>query len=351
MHVFVVPDLEGPVTGGTLFNRRVVASLQAQQADCVVSSKATADEQLSRVGPEDVFWIDSLFLDLLPELARAPRRRAPLGLLVHYLPSLVTRGESVSRSELTLAEREALASADLIMVPSRYMAMVVQRLMGALAPILVIEPGRLAVGAAKPPGAPPCAVMVANLLPGKGVLPFLEQLAAQVRSGDEYQLNIVGGFALDPQYAGECRRAAEDSRLQERVRMLGECSPEATLAHMSCCNLFVSASTMESYGMALGEARGLGLPILAVRGGNVELLVDAGAGGEVVSDVTALVEAFVAVCRAPVELRRRLDAAQANVLAPRPWAQVAGEYLDKMEAVRAARQAEQTCRSRDVEPA
>jgi glycosyltransferase involved in cell wall biosynthesis len=235
----------------------------------------------------------------------------------------------------------------MVLVPSGYMRRIVERVVDPRPPIFEIEPGRLGRGPVESRETPVRAVMVANFLPGKGVLPFLLNLAEQVRPSDRYELAIVGGAGFDAEYAHRCQHAAEDSRLYGHVRLLGEQSPEATVQHMATCNLFVSASTMESYGMALAEARCLGLPIVANRGGNVQTLVSNRSGGESVSDSSALAQAFLAVCRDPAKLRRRMDAANANPLPPRPWTTVAAEYLDAMSGMRAARPSAAT-RSHDV---
>jgi glycosyltransferase involved in cell wall biosynthesis len=235
----------------------------------------------------------------------------------------------------------------MVLVPSGTMRGIVERAVDLPRPVLLIEPGRLSAGPVELREPPVRAVLVANLLPGKGVLPFLVSLADQVCANDQYQLEIVGGAGLDPAYARGCQRAAGDSRLKRHVRLLGALSPEATVQHMASCNLLVSASTMESYGMALAEARCLGLPIVANRGGNVQALVCERAGGEVVSDSAALAQAFLAVCRDPSELRRRMEAARANPLPPRPWTTVVAEYLDETKGMRPARAGAVTG-SRDV---
>ena len=75
--------------------------------------------------------------------------------------------------------------------------------------------------------------------------------------------------------------------------------------------LLVSASRMESYGMALAEARAHGTPILARAGGHVAAHVDPAAGGQLVADEAELAHAFVALLRRPTELERRIGLAEA----------------------------------------
>ncbi len=320
---FIVPSFGGPITGGTLFNRMLTASLQALGIRCWVSSTMPAATE------DDAVWVDSLFLDQVPALAKLARRPARLGLLLHYLPSLVEHGAELTESKLSCLEREALAAADMILVPSRFMRSVVERLLAAPPPMVEVEPGRLARGAACLPDPPVRAILVANLLPGKGVLPLLASLAQKARASDRFLLDIVGADALDGSYAERCREAVGNARLRGRARLYGPLSPEATVEHMAQRNLFLSASTMESYGMALAEARCLGLPILAQAGGNVESLVGRESGGEVLSGASALAERFLAICREPAEHRARIARARAGALPPRSWYRVAEEVARK----------------------
>jgi glycosyltransferase involved in cell wall biosynthesis len=95
---------------------------------------------------------------------------------------------------------------------------------------------------------------------------------------------------------------------------------------MADCNLVLSTSTMEAYGMAIAEARTLGLPIVARAGGNIARLVESSSGGEVVGSAAALAEAFLVVCRDAHEHARRLDQARANALPPRSWTDAALDF-------------------------
>src|SRR5688572_23568546 len=71
---FIVPDLAGPISGGTLYNRRLIGALGEAGAACSVIELERAARALSE-DPAAVFWLDSLFLSALPELeAAAPGR-------------------------------------------------------------------------------------------------------------------------------------------------------------------------------------------------------------------------------------------------------------------------------------
>jgi hypothetical protein len=329
---FVVPDLSGPVTGGTLFNRLLIAALQRIGWPCSVLAPTEAATTLACADGDDDIWIDTLYLDDFPMLAARAAAGVRVGLLAHYLPSLVRLGDGVRADELSSAEAHALASAHLFLVPSAFMRATVFRLTATRLPILCVEPGHLAQKGDVIAGPPARAALVANLLPGKGIEPFLTSLAARIRDSDTFHLSIVGGASFDPNYADRCTALGQDSRLRGRVRFLGALSPLETVRLMADCNLVLSTSTMEAYGMAIAEARTLGLPIVARAGGNVDRLVEASSGGEVVGSADQLAESFLVVCRNENEHARRLDQARAHALPPRSWTDAALDFEVQMLA-------------------
>jgi glycosyltransferase involved in cell wall biosynthesis len=323
MHAFIVPDLDRPITGGTLFNASLIAWLRALRCPCRVLSCQAAAPAMAKANPGDWFWVDSLYLEMLPRLAMTSRVGAGLGLLLHYLPSLL--GDEAA--PLSETETAALRTAQAIVVPSTYLRTKVEQAIGPRARILRVEPGRLAHGVASLPQPPARMVMVANLLPGKGVVAFLRTLAARIRPDDDVSLSIIGSSAMDPAYAKRCGEVARHPALGGRVRLEGALPPDQTVARMSAANLFVSASLMESYGMALAEARCLGLPIVAVPGGHVAAHIDPEAGGERCATPASLADACLSLARDPVEHRRRLALARARALPPRPWSTAAHSFV------------------------
>jgi len=321
---FIVPDLEGPISGGTLYNRQLIAALVAAGVDCSVLELGRAAQALRDT--EAVFWLDSLFLSALPELhAAAPGR---LGLILHYLPSLLE-----PRGGPSAAERFALGHVDRFLLPSVFMKQTLEARGARGRRLLVVEPGRPAAGSTRPArGRGVRALLVANLTPNKGVEPLLAALADGLSSGDDFALDVIGSLDADADYAAACRRRLEHPLLRERVRLLGALAPEQVAEHMSRSNLLLSASRMESYGMVLGEARALGLPIVALAAGNTPAHVLPGAGGELVASDAELARACARLCRDAAEHERRLGLAHGQRLAARPWAQAACELLAQLSA-------------------
>jgi glycosyltransferase involved in cell wall biosynthesis len=212
-------------------------------------------------------------------------------------------------------------------------------------PIIVVEPGRIAVApvASEPPLRTVNAIMVANLVNNKGVLALLHALWPRLKATDQFQLDIVGSKTLEPDYALECATWLERSAgFHSRVRLCGTLSATDVVSRMQHSNLFVSASFAESYGMALAEARTLALPIIAHRGGHVSSLVDPAAGGEIVDSVEQVAESLPRICRNPAELSARWSAARSRPLPARSWAMAASDFVGQLNVLMNERRNEAT---------
>jgi hypothetical protein len=322
---FVAPPFDGPVSGGTLYNREIVKALTDLGAS-VTRLDPDAARRALLAGTPGLYVVDTLYSNALAELAQENRSRRTLALLAHYLPSLVSKGESVTMAELEDDEKLALRSADAFVAPSVFMQRTLARLGSAGRPAVVVEPATLAPGVAQkaPRSGPPRAMIVANLTPGKGVELFLTALARLKTRGDAFELEIVGSQSLDPEYARACVAAAEND---PRIRFSGALEPAALLERLAACDVLISASRMESFGMAIAEARTLGVPIVARTGGNVAELVSETAGGSLSTDEAELAREFLALCRDAGELARRAERARRHARPPRAWSDAARELL------------------------
>jgi glycosyltransferase involved in cell wall biosynthesis len=357
MHWFVVPQLDRPVTGGTLYNRGLIAALVARGEACRVAALPMALPVLQEAHRTDCIWIDSLYLTELPAIASALGEHPHVGLIVHYLPSLVARAGSIDVPTPSPEERAALHQARMFLVPSDFMATTVAGLLEKPRPILRVVPGceispcgRQDRSTAKlsPPRRPGVrALAVANLVPGKRVAALVDALATRLSIDDHFELTVLGDATLDPGYAQSCADLARHPSLRDRVRLLGSVAPPAVEEQLRRSNLFVSASAMESYGMALAEARTAGVPILATAGGNTGALVEPRSGGEVLDTPDRLADACVALVRSPIEHRRRLTLARAHALPPRSWSIAASDFVAQMKR---ANQMETRVRDRDDLP-
>jgi glycosyltransferase involved in cell wall biosynthesis len=326
VHRFVVPALDGPVTGGTVYNRALLDALrrEAFSFDVLDIDGARASLQSGRPG---WYWVDTLHLGEMRGLRSANASSQPLGLLTHYLPSLVVRGETLHASDLTPDERFALKTVRAFVATSPFMGRVLRHLGAGRRPVLVVEPGcELHPLESVPRLSGVRALMVANVVEQKGIAPLLAALRAVLLPRDPFRLTIVGSLERSPSYAASCLRLVSDSSLLDpRVTFRGEVPPGEVFSHLEACNLFVSSSRMEAYAMAIAEARTAGLPVVACDGGNVRSLVEPASGGEIVADAADLARACIRLCRRPEEHEQRLVRAREKALAPRPWSVAANE--------------------------
>jgi glycosyltransferase involved in cell wall biosynthesis len=329
-HGFVVPALDGPVTGGTLYNRELGAALAG--AGCAIAVSELGGAELGRIlETARRVWVDSLYLDALPELKRTAA--GPVGLIVHYLPTMVRLGRAARPAEISAVEQQALRAADALLVTSDFMREALEPLVATPKPILVVAPGcRAQLAAAAPQSSQGlCALIVGNVVPGKGIEPFLRDLGHSLRDDDKLRLSIVGSLDADHNYAQRCQHLVSESpALHERVIWHGALTPERAWSELARAELLLSASVMESYGMALAEARVSGVPILARAGGNVAAHVDERAGGTLVRSTSELATACLALARAPVRIRERIASARRHAKAPRSWSEAAREFVAQL---------------------
>jgi glycosyltransferase involved in cell wall biosynthesis len=353
---FVMPDVAGMISGGNVYNAALVSALRDAGADIIVRALADAEAAAARDEPGACWLVDSLHLDALPRLRR--RGRATI-LLAHYLPSLVAAGAVPAPATLSTEERAALAAADGAVVPSRFMADALAQLGLARERIVVVAPAidvpatlRLepdeddvrsigpderdvrsigpderAVRSIVPDKRDLLqAIVVANVVPGKRVLPLADALAPELRAGLPLRLTIAGSLTMDRAYADACRaRLAAEPRVAGAVTLAGPVAHDQLLARLAASDVLLSPSRMESFGLALAEARALGVPIVAHAGGNSAAHVEARAGGVLVHDDAALAAECARLARDRDERRRRRAAARAHRPPPRRWSDAARE--------------------------
>jgi len=318
--VLIAPDPEASISGGNLYNRGLARALAARGVEVRVVALDGARGALAAAPAGAVVLLDSLYLDVLPALRAAAVGQSVM-LLAHWLPSLVRHGGVPPREALSGDEQAALAEADAVVVPSAFMARAVAALGAERAH--VVEPAVELPPVAGVPeeGALLRAIAVANVVPGKGLLGLVEALRPALVAGAPLGLTIVGSLEPDRAYAEQCLARAAGVAA---IRFAGARSHAQALALVAGSDLFVSASRMESYGMALAEARALGVPIVARAGGNVAAHVDERAGGRLVADEAEVAAECLRLAGDRAELARRRAQARAGRPA-RSWDDAAAE--------------------------
>ena len=141
-------------------------------------------------------------------------------------------------------------------------------------------------------------MMVANLVPRKGILDFLKELLAQQDAWGEFNVQIVGSFEINPVYARACQKfVATHPHLDERIQWTGALPHPEVLQLYPQNHVFISTAHMETFGMAIQEAKEMGLPLLVLNAGYAAQHIQEGKNGYGFAEMKELVRALLAFSR------------------------------------------------------
>ena len=115
---------------------------------------------------------------------------------------------------------------------------------------------------------------------------MLASALAHMRSGD-WQLLIVGDGPARAAVAALFNSQLQSAQSQNRVRMLGRLRAPSVYALMRAADMFVWPARGEAFGMALLEAMGCGLPVVAGASGGVGDIVYHNITGRIVRQPNA----------------------------------------------------------------
>ncbi len=315
-------DIES-LTGGYIYDRHIVDGLAARDWQTTIHSLDSSFPEPSTAALEEarqtfaaipdgrVVVIDGLALGGTAEILAAQTRRLRLVALVHHPLALETGLQSTRAEWLRLAETASLAQVRHVVVTSRWT-------MRALADydipserIAVVEPGTAPAPARRVSGGESLTLLcVASLTARKGHTILFDALA-RLRDRD-WQLNCAGSLTSDRHLVDTLREQIERERLGERIHLLGELPPPRVVDEYAKADVFVLASYMEGYGMALTEALARGIPVISTSAGAIPDTVPRDAGVLVPrGDSAALAEALARVMDDPATLERLNEGARA----------------------------------------
>lgn len=326
---FVMPEGSDKVSGGNLYNAHLYEALEPL---CNLQRLTPSELRTSRA--DGLYIVDTLNIDdflARDELASKDDDSASNGaqhfvLLVHHLAS-IEPGTEGSAPEV-VRETEALRRFDAFITTSAFASSLLDSY-GLEQPTICFEPPISVEVDARSFDAPMRALMVCNLIPRKGVVRFLESLSIAARHDDDFLLSIVGRDDMAPCYAKACRLLCDE--LGQRVHLLGARGYSEMSELYQTSNLFVSASLMETFGIALQEAKHHGLPIFAVDGGNSKNHLDSGVTGEVFESPEALAFGVIHLVRNRERHRRYFEAAQDRMPGPTEgWGRGAARVLEAL---------------------
>lgn len=283
-----LPGALETLTGGSFYDRRLVESLRAAGhrvsvvtlpdgfPDPGAEAMAAAVAQVAAEPAGRVVIVDGLAFGAMPTAALAGVA-APMVALVHHPLAMEPGMETVRAESLWRRERDNLALARHVLVPSGHVAgLLVDRYGVPAERITVLEPGvdRPAV-VEVPKAVPPLILSVGLLDPRKGHDVLIAALDAL---GDLDWQAVIAGTPRDAAHVAALERQVAASAVGDRIRLAGRVSMAERDALYARASVFALATRYEGYGIVFNEALLAGLPIVSCRAGAVPGTVPAEAG-------------------------------------------------------------------------
>lgn len=300
-----LPGALETLTGGSFYDRRLVESLRAAGHGVEVvalpdgfpdpGAEATqqAVTQLAALPGGRVVIVDGLAFGALPTAALASIA-APMVALVHHPLAMEPGMDATMAEALWRRERDNLALARHVLVPSGHVAGLLADRYGVAAErITVLEPGvDRPMAVQEPKAEPPLILSVGLLDPRKGHDVLIMALEAL---GDLDWQAVIAGTPRDAAHVAALERQVAAAALRGRIRLAGRVSMDERDRLYARASVFALATRYEGYGIVFNEALLAGLPIVSCRAGAVPGTVPAQAGLLVAPDDPA---AFAAALRA-----------------------------------------------------
>ena len=315
----ICPDPRNQISGGHRYNLALIDQAH-RNAYPLIHREPPSKEEMA-LADDGSLWIwDSLYLSRLAEFQWDPPRVGGQIALLHGWPVPNLEPEALWA---------LLKSLQGVIVTGRGLGRQLAALLAPI-PVFVIEPGIAEAFARRPrfrarqPSLGLRLVTVANLLPSKRPLELLEVLAGLQ---GEWVFDWVGVSDPTTPFAGAVRQRIDGLGLDGRVCFRPPMSQADLAQWLPSRDLMISASALETYGMAIAEAQALGLPVLTTRVGEADRLVQTGRTGWVIdSDL----EAMPSLLQALVDSPSRLSAVAsfAGWQTPRSWNLVYQELIE-----------------------
>jgi glycosyltransferase involved in cell wall biosynthesis len=325
---FIEPPL-GHLSGGSMYNLEMVKRLER---DAIGKGffhplHRPVSELLQHCKarpPRCVFVLDGLYLSI-PEFKASLQQFFPYTqrtyLMLHYLESMNAYYTAQAKAALWTDEQLWLRAVQGIIVPSRQLREHLSRQDIAKEKITVATPGIAKVPACRLPhpkvlseNDPITLFTVGTLSRGKGQLDVVHMLAQM--QATNFRLHVIGDCEQNATYTEEILSLIKRSHLQETIIVHGSIPQQALFELLPQCDLYLSASSYESYSMATAEAVAHGLPILAYATGAIGDWIEDGVNGRLIE--LGQPEQFSQALRRLLTERHTLNQLRANA-----WARTA----------------------------
>jgi glycosyltransferase involved in cell wall biosynthesis len=349
---FVVPGALDQITGGYLYDRRVVEGLKAagrpvgvvelpgRFPDADEPARAAAAACLAVLPDGATVCIDGLALAGFEGALPREAERLRILVLVHHALALETGLVPAEAARYATLERRLLPLCRGVLCPSARSAAAVAAYGVPPARIAVVPPGTDRPAAAEASGSAGEAagavrlLSVGTLTPRKGHGLLIEALAGLERR--HWHLTVIGSLERDPATVALVRATIARHGLERQVELAGEWPPDRLSAAYRAADLFVLPSYYEGYGMAYAEAMAHGLPVIGTDAGAIPETVPPAAGILVpAGDRAALGAALDRLIGHPAERHRLAAGARAAAAGFADWRTTArrwGVAFDRLAA-------------------
>ena len=338
---FAIPGDITTLTGGYIYERRLLEGLRALGRDVThlelgasfpdpsAQDMDDAIAQLCGLSSECPLILDGLVYGSIATEGLA-RVRAPIVGMIHHPLAHESGLEPARRDHLFRTERDNLALAAHVLVPSPHTKRIlIEEYAVPPERITIARPGTEPPRHPAAPVFPPLILSVGIQHARKGHDILLRALA-EVTDLD-WQAVIVGG-AHDPAHAKYLAQLHRDLGLDGRVRLAGRVEQEPLTWLYAQASIFALATRYEGYGIVFDEALAHGLPIVSCDTGAVPDTVPSEAGRLVPPDNSgAFATALRALLTDAAEREARAAAARRYGAALPDWTEtcrIASRVLD-----------------------
>lgn len=340
---FAIPGDINTVTGGYIYERRLLEELRvlghdvqhielgASFPDPSPDDMAHAVQALTALPPERALILDGLVYGSI-DTAGLAKVRAPIVAMIHHPLAWETGLDAAVQDHLFRTERDNLALAAHVLVPSPHTASILTRDYDVPPDrITIAQPGTAPAPGTNQPSVPPLILSVGIQHPRKGHDVLLHALA---QLNDLDWRAVIVGKAHDTTYANRLAALRDDLQLAGRVTLAGRVPQSQLETLYSQATLFALATRYEGYGMVFDEALAWGLPIVACDSGAVRGTVPPGAGLLVPPNCPSqFADALIELLNDPMTRAKMADEARAvgqNLPSWQDTARIAGRVLDRL---------------------
>ena len=280
MHFVVPAGLDDPqlVSGGNVFDRHVRDGLsrigwEVRMCEVGVDAVSSASPSFAHLPDDALVLIDGLVARRWPEAAEDVAERLRLVVIAHMVSDSFPDADPRAMD----AEGRALRAARGVIATSAWTRSEIVRRWG-LPPhrVDVATPGTEDAEAATGTSTGGALLCVGVIAPHKGQDTLVEALV-MLGHDAPWTCTIAGSKAADPEFAGRVARLADAGGLGDRVTMPGVLAGADLSDAYRSADLLVAPSRTESYGLAIADAVGRGIPVVASRVGGIPQTVATGA--------------------------------------------------------------------------